>query len=179
MKFLNNFKIDENINERPGIEEDINNKAGENMSKFNSKNSNSCNFEDKKTTSGDNFNKSRKFSNSKFGFATFEEIKNNNTYGIKLNLEEEIFLQFLIDLIQLNKETEAIKNDLARKYDFSIIKLFKIFQDAEDEIEVFNHEKNLIRSNYKNPIEEYRERTNYPNTFNMTNKFNQTNKKLF
>jgi len=180
IKFLNNFNnnpnVNQNINERSDLEEDINNKGGENLSKFDSKNSNNNNLEDKKTISGENFNKSKKFSNSKFGFAAFEEIKNNNTYGIKLNLEEEIFLQFLVDLVQLNKETEAIKNDLARKYDFSILKLFKIFQDAEEEIEVFNHEKNLIRSNYKSPIEEYRERTNYPNTFNLTNKFNQTNK---
>jgi len=121
-------------------------------------------------------NKSRQFSNSKFGFSTLEEIKTNNTQGIKLNLEEEIFLQFLIDILNLNKETEAIKNELARRFDFSILKLFKIFQEAEDENDVFLEEKVFFKPNFVSPIGEYRERSNYPNTFNITNKFNNTNK---
>ena len=49
---------------------------------------------------------------------------------MKINLEEEIFLQYLNDIIQLTRELEDIKNSLARKYDFSILKLFKIFQET-------------------------------------------------
>ncbi len=170
-KYLNKFNSSNFNSQRNLSQED---------SKFKRNNTkeveNDDRMENNQNFSPDRLNKSKRFSNSKFGFATLDDIKSTNTFGIKINLEEEIFLQFLIDILQLNKEIELIKNGLARKYDFSIIKLFKIFQEAEDETEIFNQEKSLLKVNYNSTISELLEKNNYPNTFNITKKYNHTNK---
>lgn len=123
----------------------------------------------------ENVNFKRNFSSSMLDFKTVEDIK-NNIYGIKLNLEEEIFLQFLIDIVQLNKESEIIKNELARKIDFSIIKIFKIFKEYENDIELFNQEKSFVKSNLGSTLSNLNDLVNYSNTFNIMERFNNTSK---
>lgn len=101
---------------------------------------------------------------------------------MKINLEEEIFLQYLNDIIQLTRELEDIKNSLARKYDFSILKLFKIFQDSEeDENPILNNNEEINNETFtksfcKNNTSQTVELSNYPNSFHITNKFYFTQK---
>lgn len=117
-----------------------------------------------------NYNNSNRNINL-FEFSNLDEVKNNKN-GIKLNLEEEIFLQFLLDFIKLSKETEEIRNELARKKDFSIIKLFKIFQAAEEESnKIMNYERNNLIRNFNETINIIKEKNNYPNTFNKTQRY--------
>jgi hypothetical protein len=117
--------------------------------------------------------------NNLLKFSNLDEVKNNKN-GIKLNLEEEIFLQFLLDFIKLSKETESLKNELARKKDFSIIKLFKIFQSAEEESnKMMNYERNNLTRNFNETINILKEKNNYPNTFNKTQRYCiEDNKKI-